>query len=365
MAKIFYSLAGEGRGHAARVRALVERLKHRHEIVIFTSDDAYDFLAPLYSASSSVQVERIPGLRFHYSRGEIDLVKTAWAGLDYRWHLADLVASLRRRMLAESVDLAITDFEPALPRAAQELGVPVLSIDHQHFLVAYELSSLPFDLRCYANMMAIAVNAYGIEPDRTVVSAFYRPPLKAGYSDVIQAGPLLRPEVALATPHDGDYLLSYLRPATPPHVLQAIRAAGIETRIYGLGPRPDEGCLKFRPIDQRRFVADLAGCRAVIAAAGNQLLGEALYFGKPVLALPEARHHEQLINAHFLRHMARGDFMPLTDLSADRLRDFLDRMDQYRGTPCDTQLDGTPKALSVIEQMLSPLPLPCPAPTAA
>ncbi|MCL4190879.1 MAG: hypothetical protein KJZ87_03970, partial [Thermoguttaceae bacterium] len=72
----------------------------------------------------------------------------------------------------------------------------------------------------------------------------------------------------------------------------------------------------------------MAGCRTVIAAAGNQLLGEALCFGKPVLALPEARHHQQLINAHLLRQIARGDFMPLTDLSADRLRDFLDRMQQ-------------------------------------
>ncbi len=274
MAKIFYSLAGEGRGHAARVRALVERLKHRHEIVIFTSDDAYDFLAPLYSASSSVRVERIPGLRFHYSGGEIDLVKTAWAGLDYRWHLADLVAGLRRRMLAEERRSGNHRLRAGLPRAAQELGVPVLSIDHQHFLVAYELSSLPFDLRCYANMMAIAVNAYGIEPDRRSC----RPSTgrrKSGYSDVIQIGPLLRPEVALATPADGDYLLCIsARPRR--HVLQAIRAAESKLDLR-TGARPDEGCLKFRPIDQRRFVADLAGCRAVITAAGNQLLGEALY----------------------------------------------------------------------------------------
>lgn len=41
MARVFVSLAGEGRGHATRVRALVEMLRGRHEVVLFASHVAH------------------------------------------------------------------------------------------------------------------------------------------------------------------------------------------------------------------------------------------------------------------------------------------------------------------------------------
>nr|AIA95492.1 CAZy families GT1 protein [uncultured Pirellula sp.] len=73
MAKIFYSMAGEGRGHAVRVRTLTELLRQDHELHLFASDEAFDFLSRFYSAEGpDVRLLRIPGLRFHYSgRGSI------------------------------------------------------------------------------------------------------------------------------------------------------------------------------------------------------------------------------------------------------------------------------------------------------
>jgi hypothetical protein len=47
------------------------------------------------------------------------------------------------------------------------------------------------------------------------------------------------------------------------------------------------------------FLEDLAGCRAVISTAGNQLIGVALYLCKPVCVMPEACVEcvEQRLNA--------------------------------------------------------------------
>lgn len=39
----------------------------------------------------------------------------------------------------------------------------------------------------------------------TVVSAFFRPPLKAGAKNVVQVGPLLRPELTGTIPTDGAF----------------------------------------------------------------------------------------------------------------------------------------------------------------
>jgi len=60
MAKIFVSLAGEGRGHATRVRALVERLRGPHEVVLFASHVAHQLLAAAYRGQPHVTVRRIP-----------------------------------------------------------------------------------------------------------------------------------------------------------------------------------------------------------------------------------------------------------------------------------------------------------------
>jgi hypothetical protein len=65
MAHIVFSLSGEGRGHATRVRAVVEHLREQHRLTLRAPADAFDFLAPLY-ATSEVCVRAIPGLRFHY-----------------------------------------------------------------------------------------------------------------------------------------------------------------------------------------------------------------------------------------------------------------------------------------------------------
>lgn len=64
MATIFNSLSGEGRGHATRVRAIVEELRRHHRIVIYTPGQAHDLLQPVYQGSD-ITVRNIPGLLFH------------------------------------------------------------------------------------------------------------------------------------------------------------------------------------------------------------------------------------------------------------------------------------------------------------
>jgi uncharacterized protein (TIGR00661 family) len=317
MARIFYSMAGEGRGHAARVRTLVEHLRHDHELWLFAPDEAYDFLARFYGPDSphaEVRLLRIPGLRFHYTNGRLDLFKSVAAGLHYATReMPRLVTAFRRRINAERPDLVIADFEPSLPRAAVRERVPLVSLDHQHVLAAYDLSSLSASLQRYAWLMSWIVRWCYTGQTEIIASSFYTPPLKREWKLVHQVGPMIRPEVAQAVPCDGGYILSYLRANTPDRVLQALSQSGLPVRVYGLGERAQLSNVTFCPIHQQRFVDDLAGSRAVVCAAGNQLLGESLYLGKPVLAIPESQHHEQLINAHFLERMGAGMSVTLDD----------------------------------------------------
>jgi uncharacterized protein (TIGR00661 family) len=356
MARIFYSLAGEGRGHAARVHTLLQHLRHEHEIVVFAPDDAFEFLTKLYPAGGSdVDICRIPGLRFRYRGRQIDFRRTALDASRYvAATLGETVDRLARRIDDECPDLVITDFEPALPRAAVRCGVPFVSVDHQHFLLAYDLSGLPFRLRQYARAMAAVTRVWHPEPEAVVVTAFFTAPLKPGYEHVTQVGPILRSEVTSATPSDGDYLLAYLREHTPERVLECLSRSGRDVRVYGLGARPAYRRLRFHALDAKGFADDLAGCAGLVAASGNQLLGEALYLGKPLLAIPEAGLYEQRINAHFLRTMGCGNCVTLERFSESDLQAFLDRRAEFRSFAAAYRgvWNGTPLALAAVRRRL-------------
>lgn len=352
MAKIFFSLSGEGRGHATRVRAVVEQLRDEHDIVIYAPGEAFNFLRPIYR-DTDIKVQRVAGLRFHYTESRrLDFAKTTGQALGYLKRLPSLVAMLKRAIDEHEPDLIISDFEPALPRAARQLGVPYISIDHQNFLTTYDLSSLPPFLRLHAGYMGLVVRAYCRHQVHRVVSSFYFPPLKRGLKNVTQVGVMLRREVTDAEPENQGHLVAYWRRFAGDNVLRALEESGREVRIYGLGKQPTRGNLRFLPIDEHRFVEDLATSDALISTAGNQLVGEALYLGKPVFGMPEARNYEQYINGHFLKQSRAGDTMELEQFDAARLKGFLSRLDDYRANIDRQRINGLPRTLHVVRRFI-------------
>ncbi|NBT13306.1 MAG: teichoic acid biosynthesis protein [Planctomycetia bacterium] len=356
MSQIAISLCGEGRGHATRIATLVERLRDAHTLLIFTSADALEFLGRRFARDDRVRLVGIPGIVFQYTGGRLDVTRSITTGLEYQARqLGPLVDLMLRELDAFGAELAVTDFEPALPRAAARLRIPLVSVDHQHFLLAYDLSSLPWWLQWQAWLMGHAVWMYVAGATDTVVSAFFRPPLRRGWEHVVQVGPLLRAEVARATPRHEGFVLSYLRRHTPFAALATLADCGLPVRVYGLGEREPVGAVSFHAIDERRFIDDLAACRCLVSAAGNQLIGEALHLGKPMLLLPERAHAEQLMNSHFLAGMGCGDFTLLEEVTPDHVRGFLERLDVFRG-PLDAlagRIDGTADVVRVIEHRLA------------
>ena len=351
MATIFYSLAGEGRGHATRVRTIVELLRSEHRFVIFAPGDAYDMLAPLY-AKSDIRVVGIPGLGFGYSASNaMSPWRTALGAASYLSRLPKLIGRLEREIERERPDLVIADFEPALPRAARRRGLPFVSLDHQHFLVTSDFSNLPQAIQWRAAGLGKVVELYYQGQAATIVSSFCFPPVRAA-GRVVQIGSLLRPQVLDARPDHRSHLVVYLRKFGSDRLLQALAATGREVRAYGLGTQPSCGRIHFFAIDERRFIEDLATSYALITTAGNQLLGEALYLGKPVLALPEPNNAEQLIHGHLLANEQTGEWLDFERVDAPALAAFLSRVEYYRSRIVRERLNGNPDALAELRRHL-------------
>ena len=69
MSKIVMSVAGAGRGHATRVRSLVELQRREHGVLLLASNATFELLSESYRQHDEVSVRWIPGGSFSYTAG--------------------------------------------------------------------------------------------------------------------------------------------------------------------------------------------------------------------------------------------------------------------------------------------------------
>lgn len=352
MGRIFYSMAGEGRGHATRVRTVVEELRLDHQVVLFAPSVAYQFLSDVYRNSDDVEVREIPGLQFSYCDRRLSYAKSIRKSLPYLFGLPELVNSMERLLKKEEPDLIVTDFEPSLPRAAKRLGLPFISFDHQHFLTTFDLSTLPCSLWLKAKSIAATIDLFYTGQRETIVSSFFSPGLRSDQTQAQSVGVMLRRDLQYVVPQDEGHLLVYLRRFAPPRLMEALRRCGCDVLIYGLGEHPRDGNLRYFEVNESGFLDDLINCQALISNAGNQLVGEALSLRKPVLAIPEEGNFEQAVNGHFLSLSGYGISRDANRFQTDDLKNFLDQAPLIRERINPEDVVGNDAAMATIRRYL-------------
>ena len=319
MARILYGVQGEGRGHATRSLRILQALIHEgHEVLVLTGGDAL----PLLSAALGNRVLEIPLLRYHYTpRGGLSVWRTMLrnAGPLFRMGFRDaaLESAVRRfRPVA-----AVSDFEPVTCRMARRFRLPLVAVDHQHFLTETRLPAVrglgnKALLQCYR----LGTHVLSGWPRRMIVSSFHHFPKKRG-SRAVFVGPFLPEDVRALRPRDAGHVTVYLkRPACLSALLPTFAAdparrfevfSGWEREWAEPLPRN----VSLRPVSRTAFLESLASAHALVTTAGNQVLGEAIWLGKPALALPETGVLEQAFNARALEESGCGQACSLQDFS--------------------------------------------------
>jgi uncharacterized protein (TIGR00661 family) len=344
--RILYGIFGYGRGHATRALAVLPELRSRHDVTIVAGGDAYDAVSPHHP------VVRIPTLRYEYgNRGRRSLSRTF--GENVRL-VSDIVfcgpsmAGLERLVRDVRPDVIISDADPWTHTLAARRGIPRISFDHFGILaycrppiaVADRLRSMR-DVLAYRGLMG--------RPDRVIVSSFY----DGGARDphIRFVGTLLREEVLSAKPARGDYLLAYFNRGDhqlSPRIESAMHALGVPVVVYGTTRQGDDRNLTFRPPSNRPFIEDLARCRAVFSTAGNQLVGEAMWLGKPMLVMPE-HTVEQRLNAAAVERIGIGMQVHHEAVTSDTFRRFLADEVPFREAAVLGARDGRVEAIAALE----------------
>jgi uncharacterized protein (TIGR00661 family) len=149
----------------------------------------------------------------------------------------------------------------------------------------------------------------------------------------------------------GEHLLVYLNHGAyqlTPRVESALRSLSFPVIVYGTPRRGVDGNLTFRPPSNEPFLDDLASCRAVFSTAGNQLVGEALWFNKPMLVMPE-HTVEQRLNAAAVERLGIGMQVHHTLIDARTFQRFLAAEDTYRASMRHSVRDGRAESLAAVE----------------
>lgn len=360
MARIVISFSGEGRGHAARVLCLIQALRGDSLLVLCPSN-MWQWLHEATVGEPHVQLRVIPSLNFsYYKNGKLSYVKSCCSALPFLFRLRRYQSELAAIVDHFNPHLAIVDFEPLLPRVTRQLGVRTLSLDHQHFLAAIDVESLPKPLRLRTRFLQPSVKLFCPWADAHLISSFYHFPQRTGTERYRQVGVLIREELGQAASQVGDHSLVYLRRHQAGPWLEELTQVPGPCVVYGLERDDRQGHIQFKRIGSRQFIRDLLTCRCLISTAGNQLIGEALAVGKPVLAIPELGNFEQQINGHFLQASGLGRCVSPTRVDRHAFQQFIDELPMYRQRIGERQASGNHAVLQQIRQMIPFTPVAAP-----
>ncbi len=351
--RIVYGVHGYGRGHASRALAVLPELTARHDVLVLAGGDAYKALCELY------KVVRIPVLTYVLGRGgRRRPMTTIIRNLS---HLVDIFTCGRRtkHVMAEiekfRPHVVLSDSESLTHKAAKRLGIPRISFDHFGVMV-YCRQQVPLRYRLSHRFEAMSYKLLmsGMA-DRTIIVSFYDAPGKAPGLRIV--GPVLREEVQQAAASDGGYLLVYFSNGDhhyTPHIEAALKSLDCEVRVYGPNKGGRDGNIIYKPLGNLPFIDDLAGCHAVFSTAGNQLISEAIHFGKPMLLMPEDSL-EQKINTAAVQKMGAGRGVDRNEVTVALLEEFLAMQPQYAAVLKGSHRDGRREAVDAIERFAAEL----------
>jgi uncharacterized protein (TIGR00661 family) len=334
-------------GHATRSKVILTHLASRgHEIKIVVSGRAHAYLTRFFP-----DVEEIHGLHLAYEDNAVKRRRTVWE------LIKEMPEGLRRNFekyldISDTFkpDVVISDFESFSHAFGKEKELPILSIDNMSILSRCDLEvDVPRDLRPDFELTKRIVAGKVPRCYHYLITTFFFPPVKKERTSLYP--PILRDEVLGRTASKGDHILVYQTSTSNSALLPVLRSMDRHRFVvYGLRRDEDLGNVQLRDFSETKFVDDLAAARAVIAGGGFSLMGEAVYLGKPLLAVPVKHQFEQTLNALYLQQYGYGEYH--RDLSPEGITRFLERVDEYAAKLQGHRQEGNRLIFEALDRLL-------------
>ena len=201
-----------------------------HEVKILASHKAFKVLQPRLP-----DVREIPGFTFVYKNNRVELLASFWGNLPLVRQRRRIIREITKVIEDWQPHLAITDFEPFLPRAAELTGLRCISLDHQG-VIPFARPPLPVDQQIPAAAARSVVWLTDYHTEAHFATSFYYPPLPA-VTNVEFFPPILREKVLNITPRDDGHVVVYQTSSSVSQLPQLLKQLPFQFKVFAYEER--------------------------------------------------------------------------------------------------------------------------------
>ena len=320
--RIFYSVCGEGMGHAIRSSVILEHLTKKYDVYIFSSERAYEFLSNKFD-----NVFEIGGFNTVYENNVVRTKKTFFKALKANpTNLKEGYNVLYKECKRIKPNIIISDFENYASMLSKLMNIPLISLDNIHMLTQCEYDYPPHHRADMLTAKAVT-KSYILRPKRHIITTFFYPPLKHPNMTALYP-PVLREEIMKLEPVGGDHVLVYQTAESSINLMEELKKLDYKFIVYGFNKDDVDENLTYRSFNEKQIFEDMRTAKAIIVNGGFTMISEAIYLKKPIYCTPAHKNFEQILNGFYVEKLGFGESHD--DLDVNKIEGFLDNLDKYQ-----------------------------------
>ena len=320
---VFYCVCGEGMGHAIRTGVIVDRIKDKYDVYIFSSDRAYEYLNSKFD-----NVYEIGGFNTVYINNKVNNFKTLSDALKRNpTNIKVGYENLYKKARQLHPDVIVTDFEIYATMVSKLRGIPLISLDNIHMITQ---TKIDYPKHHYVEMLKAkgVIKTYVVKPKVHILTSFFYPKVRAKKNAVIYP-PIIREDILKLEPRDGDHIIVYQTSRESEKLVRKLKALKDEKFIvYGFNKNEIDGNLTYKEFNEDEFYDDLASSKAVICNGGFTFISEAIHLKKPIYSVPAIGNFEQTLNGFYVQKLGYGEYHEA--MSASKVKAFLTKLPKYQ-----------------------------------
>lgn len=320
---VFYCVCGEGMGHAIRTGVIVDKIKDKYDVYIFSSERAYKYLSSKFD-----NVYEIGGFNTVYINNKVNNLKTLSDALKKNpTNMKIGYENLYKKAAQLKPDVIITDFEIYATMVSKLRSIPLISLDNMHIITQAKIDYPKHHLGEMLKAVGV-IKTYVVKPKFHILTSFFYPKIKPRKNAVIYP-PIIREDILKLKPKEGNHIIVYQTSRESEKLVKRLKALKSEEFIvYGFNRNEIDGNLTYKEFNEDEFYDDLACSKAVICNGGFTFISEAIHLKKPIYSVPAIGNFEQTLNGFYVQKLGYGEYHEV--MSAQRVSKFLKRLPKYQ-----------------------------------
>ena len=319
---IFYCICGEGMGHAIRSSVIIDRIKDKYDVYIFSSDRAYKYLNEKFD-----NVYKIGGFNTVYINNKVNNTKTLINALKRNpLNIKEGYEELYKKARKLSPDVIVTDFEIYATMVSKLLSIPLISLDNIHMITQ---TAIDYPPKHQGEMLKAkgVIKSYVIKPKIHILTSFFYPKIKPKKRAVLYP-PVIREDILKLEPTIEDHIIVYQTSKESVKLVEQLKSLNEKFIVYGFNKDEVDKNLTYKLFNENEFYNDLASAKAVICNGGFTFISESISLKKPIYSVPAIGNFEQTLNGFYVQKLGYGEYHE--EMSPKKVEKFLKRLPKYQ-----------------------------------